>query len=112
MNYEQLEVWQRAFKLSVDTYEWFKDCRDYGFKDQICRASVSVPSNIAEGWERFTQQEKFRFISIAKGSCGELKTQLMIAKEINYIPPHQVDVAIAEAEVIGKMLGGLMRSLK
>lgn len=112
MTYEQLDVWQRAFKLATDSYRYLKHCKDYGFKDQLCRSAVSVPSNIAEGWERYSQQEKFRFLSIAKGSCGELKTQLMIAVEIEYIGSSIGQAAINEAEEISKMLGGLMKKVK
>jgi four helix bundle protein len=66
-----------------------KDCKDFGFKDQIQRASVSVPSNIAEGFERQTNKEFIQFLYIAKGSCGELRTQTYLAKEFGYL--HQDD---------------------
>jgi four helix bundle protein len=112
MKYEDLEVWKRSLSLSITVYKLFENCKDYGFKDQICRSAVSIPSNIAEGWERYTQQEKFRFLSIAKGSSGELKTQLIIAKEIEYIPLDVAHSSLKEAEEISKMLGGLMKKVK
>lgn len=59
--FEDLEVWQNAIALSVNVYDKLKDCRDYSFKDQICRASVSVPSNIAEGFERQSNKEYIHF---------------------------------------------------
>lgn len=112
MTYENLAVWQRSFKLVINVYKVFRINNDYGFKDQICRSAVSVPSNIAEGWERYSDKEKFRFLSIAKGSCGELKTQLMLAKEIGYLSNDNTDATIGEAEEISKMLGGLMNKVK
>jgi four helix bundle protein len=112
MTYENLAVWQRSFGLAIKVYKLFRINNDYGFKDQICRSAISVPSNIAEGWERYSNNEKFRFLSIAKGSCGELKTQLMLAKEIGYLAKGDTDITIGEAEEISKMLGGLMNKLK
>ena len=112
MKYEQLEVWQRSFKLSIKIYRLFTNSRDYGFKDQICRSSISVPSNIAEGMERWSDKEKARFLSIAKGSIGELKTQVMIAKEIEYISNEECSSLSNECEQISKMLGSFIRTLR
>ena len=65
-SYENLEVWQKSVDLSVRIYEVMRDCRDYGFKDQVCRASVSVPSNIAEGLERHSKKENRSFLAYIK----------------------------------------------
>ncbi|MBL4630248.1 MAG: four helix bundle protein [Paraglaciecola sp.] len=111
MKFENLEVWQRSYALAVDVYKIFSQNRDYGFKNQITRSALSVPSNIAEGWERYTEKEKFRFLSIAKGSAGELKTQLMIAVDIGYIAEDIGAIKIKEIDEIALMLGGLMKSL-
>ncbi|MBC3764692.1 four helix bundle protein [Neptunicella marina] len=111
MQYENLDVWQRSYALTKTIYLAFRDNRDFGFKDQITRSALSVPSNIAEGWERFTDKEKFRFLSIAKGSAGELKTQLMLARDIGYLPVVDAKALIIEIEEIAKMLGALMRKL-
>ncbi len=83
--FEDLEVWQNAVNLSVAIYSHLKNGKDYGLKDQLQRSSVSIPSNIAEGFERQTNKEFVQFLYIAKGSCGELRTQLYIAKQLNYI---------------------------
>ncbi len=83
--FEDLEVWQNAVNLSVAIYFHLKNYKDYGLKDQLQRSSVSIPSNIAEGFERQTNKEFVQFLYIAKGSCGELRTQLYIAKQLNYI---------------------------
>lgn len=111
MKFENLEVWQRSYALAVDVYKTFSHCRDFGFKNQITRSALSVPSNISEGWERHTEKEKFRFLSIAKGSAGELKTQLMIAVDIDYIAKNIGAIKIKEIDEIALMLGGLMKSL-
>jgi four helix bundle protein len=111
LRFENLEVWQRSYALAVDVYKIFSDSRDFGFKNQITRSALSIPSNIAEGWERYTEKEKFRFLSIAKGSAGELKTQLMIAVDIDYIAKDIGSLKIKEINEIALMLGGLMNSL-
>ena len=79
-SFEELDVWKRACKLAVHAYEILKDCRDYGLKDQMPRAAISIASNIAEGAERNSKAEYIRFLHIAKGSAGELRTQVYIAQ--------------------------------
>ncbi len=83
--FEDLVCWQRARELTREVYRSLTDCRDYGFKDQIQRASVSVMSNIAEGFERGTQQELVNYLFIAKGSAGEVRAQIRIACDIGYL---------------------------
>ncbi len=85
VRFEGLVCWQRAREMTKAVYETFKDCRDYGFKDQIQRAAVSVMSNIAEGFERGTQQEFLNYLFIAKGSAGEVRCQLYVALDAGYI---------------------------
>ena len=80
--FEDLIVWKDAMRLVVEVYEQMKECRDFGFKDQIQRSSVSIPSNIAEGYERQSNKEFIQYLYIAKGSCGELRTQLYLAINI------------------------------
>lgn len=83
--FEDLICWQRARELTRGVYQNFRDCRDYGFRDQIQRASVSVMSNIAEGFERGTQQEFINYLFIAKGSAGEVRAQLYAALDAGYL---------------------------
>nr|WP_035586589.1 four helix bundle protein [Hippea jasoniae] len=85
MKCENLDVWKKGCRLSIEIYKYFKDLKDFGFKDQITRSSLSIASNIAEGMEKESDKEKIRFIEIAKGSCAELITQIYIGIEINYI---------------------------
>ncbi|TCS72466.1 four helix bundle protein [Sulfuritortus calidifontis] len=112
MAFENLYVWQRAARLSADLYKSLSECRDRGFKDQITRSSLSVPSNIAEGMERESDKEKVRFLDIAKGSAAELRTQIHIGMEIGYIPKDMGSRWIAETKEISAMIVGLMQSLK
>ena len=86
MRFEDLEVWKRAARLSADIYLQLWDLRDFGFSDQIIRSGLSVPSNIAEGFERESQKENITFLSYAKCSCGELRCQTYIGMDIDYIP--------------------------
>lgn len=111
-SYENLEVWQKSVDLSVQVYGLLKECRDYGFKDQICRAAVSIASNIAEGMERDSRKEAIHFLHIAKGSCAEVRTQLIIAKRIGYISELDVNSLSSGAESVSRMLHALATSLK
>lgn len=102
--FEDLEVWKEAMQLTTKIYEVFKNCKDFSFRDQIQRASVSVPSNISEGFERQTNKEFIRFLYIAKGSCGELRTQLYLAVTFDYIEEDIGKQLIETAEKISAML--------
>ncbi len=81
--FEDLEVWKESMRLAVSIYELIQDSRNYALKDQMLRSSISVPSNIAEGFERDSNKEYIRFLVIAKGSIAELRTQLYLLKEIS-----------------------------
>lgn len=105
-----MEVWKRSARLSADLYRYFEKLRDYGFKDQITRSGLSVPSNIAEGFERESQKEFVNFLSYAKGSCGELRTQIYIGMEIGYIEKKRGLRWLKEANEISSMLSGLIKA--
>jgi len=111
-SFEDLEVWQKAYKLSVRIYRILEDCRDYGLKDQMTRAGVSIASNIAEGAERGSNAEFIRFMHIAKGSAAELRTQIAIACDTGIIQESDKNELIDEAKSISKMLHALIKSLK
>ena len=113
--FEELEVWQSAKTLAVLVYKTTeKDGlkKDYGLKDQLRRASVSIVSNIAEGFERNGNKEFIQFLSLAKGSAGELRAQLHIAKEVGYITSEEFEFIINETSTVSKMLFGLLNYLK
>ncbi len=111
-SFEDLEVWQKSCRLCVDVYRQLSCCRDYSLKDQICRAAVSVASNIAEGSERGSDKDFIRFLKIALGSAAELRTQLYIAAEVEVIPKVKSKEYIERIKVISRMLQGLVTSLE
>jgi four helix bundle protein len=113
--FEELEVWVEAKNFSVSIYKLsdidsFK--KDFSLRDQIRRASVSIVSNIAEGFERNGNKEFIQFLSYAKGSAGEVRAQLYILKELNYISNENFDVLYLKIESISKMISGFMNYLK
>ena len=111
MKFEDLEVWKRSSQLSVEIYKKLSTLKDYGFKDQITRSGLSVPSNIAEGFGRVGDKEKRNFLNYAKGSCAELRTQIYIGIKIGYIDSKNGNCWIKETEEISAMLTGLMKYL-
>jgi len=108
--FEDLEVWKKGVRLSISIYKAFKNCRDYSLRDQIQRAAVSIPSNIAEGYERNTNKEYIQFLHIAKGSCAELRTQLYIAYEIGLITKDSFEEFIQSSKEISAMLFSLIKT--
>ena len=92
--FEDLEIWKEGMEICKDVYVLLETCNDYGLKAQMQRAAVSIPSNIAEGYERHGVKEQQQFMFIAKASCGELRTQLYLAVFLKYIPPETGDILI------------------
>jgi four helix bundle protein len=114
-SYRDLLVWQKVMGLAVLAYrltEQFPKREIYGLASQIRRAAVSVPSNIAEGYGRGSRKEYLQFLSIAQGSLKELETQVILAERLAFAPPAQARRLLSDSEVVGKMLGGLIRSLR
>ena len=111
-SFEDLEVWQRGCRLAVDLFKAFDRCKSAGLKSQVERSALSIPSNIAEGAERGGAKEFGQFLKIAKGSSGELRTQLYIARRIGVIEQTNLETLITEAKQISAMLNGLRKSLK
>ncbi len=108
--FEDLKVWQESMTLSTDIHRELKDCRHLSLRDQIFRSSISIPSNIAEGFERGTNKEFIRYLYIAKGSCGELRTQLSLCKELNFVVQERAEDLIDRTRQISAMLVGLIRT--
>ncbi len=112
-NFENLEVWRRGCKLAVDVCVASHGSRDFALKDQIQRSAISIPSNIAEGAERPTDADFCRFLGYSKGSCGELRTQLMVHREVctrlGLEPFTKTDEMIEETREISRMLAGLIQ---
>jgi four helix bundle protein len=112
VSFEDMDVWKRASDLTVNVYRQLKECRDYGLRDQMTRAAVSIPSNIAEGAERNSNLEFARFVNIAKGSAAELRTQLMIASRVGVLEPKTAAELVEETRAMSAMLHRLATSLK
>jgi len=110
--FEDLEVWKRSARLSADLYKALQGLKDFGFRDQITRAGLSIPSNIAEGHERGSEKETANFLNYAKGSAGELRTQIYIGMEIGYIEHDIGRKWLGEAEEISRMLHALIKSVR
>ena len=110
--YEDLEVWKRASRLCADVYKATAKLRDYGYRDQITRAGLSISSNIAEGYERDSNKEKANFLKYAKGSTGEIRSQIYIGIDIGYIDQKQGKLWLKETREISKMLFSLIKLAK
>ncbi|MBQ6007525.1 MAG: four helix bundle protein [Kiritimatiellae bacterium] len=114
-NFEELDVWKLARVLTGKVYRLSRlglFAKDYGFRDQICRAAVSIVSNIAEGFERRSKNQFLQFLDIANGSAGELRAQLYIAFDLGYIDEPQFQDAFRDVVSIGKKLTALIKYLK
>ena len=111
MDFENLNVWKRAVGLCSEVYRGMAQLRDFGFKDQITRSALSIASNIAEGYERDTSKDRVRFLNYAKASCAELRTQIYIGIEIDYIDKAQGMQWLNEAKQLSKMTYGLIKAL-
>ena len=112
MRFEDLDVWKRAARISPGLYRALEDSRAYGFKDQITRSTLSVASNIAEGYERDTGRDRVKFLYYAKGSCAELRSQLYIGMEAGYIKSEQGQTWVKETRELSAMLHGLIKAWK
>ena len=110
-SFEELEVWKRACQLAVRLYSCLETCRDYGLKDQMQRAAVSIASNIAEGSER-GGRDFARFLAIARGSAAELRTQLYIAARVGAVHEATMREPVDQTKQISKMLFALGKRLK
>lgn len=112
-NFHELQVWQLAKKLAVKVYNLTKEeptSKDFGFKDQIQRAAISIPANIAEGDELGTDKQSVRHFFIAKGSSAELMTLLIIGSEIGYVKDETKDSLISDCRIISVMLTRLIKA--
>jgi four helix bundle protein len=115
IRFEELECWQKAKALAVTLYQISKDGefgRDFGLRDQIRRAAVSIASNIAEGKERETISEFIRYLYVAKGSAGEVMTQVIIAEEVGYLDREKSLEIRQSVQQLSAMIGALIKTLK
>jgi four helix bundle protein len=115
VKFEDLIAWQKARTLTTNVYLTTAAgpfSKDFGLREQIRRAAVSTMSNIAEGFERGSAAEFSRFLSIAKASCAELRSQLYVALDVGYLTDDAFNVLIAQADEVARIIGGLRDSAK
>src|SRR5438128_2476271 len=108
--FEDFMAWQKARSLTREIYKINNlpaFSRDFGLKDQIRRAAVSIMSNIAEGFKRGRPSEFHQFLSIAKGSCAELRSQLYVALDVGYLEANDFDSLMMRSEEVAHIVGGL-----
>ena len=113
--FEDILAWQKARELTREVYAHSKTgvfAKDFGLKDQIQRASVSIMGNVAEGYDRGGDKEFIQFLSVSKGSCGEVKSHLYVALDQQYINSPQFNQLYNSADEVGRLLGGFMAYLK
>lgn len=113
--FEEIEVWKLSMDLCTEIYkitnfELFS--KDFGLKDQIRRSAVSVPSNIAEGYERDSKKQFLYFLNVSKASCGELRTQLTIARNLGYIQENEFTKLYEKCTSVSKQIVGFINYLK
>lgn len=109
--FEDAIAWQKGKHVVLQVYLLHENCKDYGFRDQLQRAAISVMNNIAEGFERKGNREFKQFLFIAKGSCAECRSMLYIAKELGYISSKEFDNLYQDCLEISKLLSGLIKTL-
>jgi four helix bundle protein len=110
-SFEDLEVWQHGCRLAVDVFETFANCRNFTIQDQVQRSALSIPCNVAEGYERDSNKEFIRFLNISKGSGGELRTQLYISRKLEFLSKTDFNRLVGESKEISKMLHGLLQAV-
>ncbi len=113
--FEDLVAWRKARELTQRIYHMTRKepfSKDFGLRDQIQRAAVSVMSNLAEGFERGSRAEFHRFIVIAKGSCGEVRSQLYVALDVEHINKEQFNYVTDLALEVSRIIGGLRTAVK
>jgi len=110
--FEDLKVWKEAMHLAAAVYRAVHACRDWGLRDQMQRSAVSIPSNIAEGYERNTNKDFIHYLHISKGSCSELRTQIYLAVEIGVITKIAGDELLESTRKISAMLYNFIKVRK
>ncbi|TQV77170.1 four helix bundle protein [Aliikangiella marina] len=109
MKFEDMDIWQRAVGLSTDIYRFSGTIKDFGFRDQITRAGLSIPSNIAESFERESIKECTQFLTYAKASGGELYTQIIIGKNVGFLDNDTAKAWLSETKAITAILGAIIK---
>lgn len=111
-SFEDLIAWQKAQELTVGIYKSFNECKDWVFRNQICKAALSISNNIAEGFDRYTNKEFINFLIIARASCGEVKSMLYLADKLGFLTIDKAHIFICKSAEVSKMINGLIKVLK
>lgn len=109
-SFKDLIVWQRATEVSVEIYKSFKELKDFSFKDQIQRAALSIPNNIAEGYARRSDKALKNFLFIAKSSAAEVESMLIIAVRLGYLSSQKQASLIDKVNEVSKLLNGFLKN--
>jgi four helix bundle protein len=109
--FEDIIAWQKAQDLAVDVYSEFRSLKDYGFREQICRATVSVSNNIAEGFDRNSDADFARFLYFAIASCSEVRSMLYLSARLEYITEEKKVNLLLKSEEVSRIIRGLIKSI-
>jgi len=109
--FEDIVAWQKSQDLVIEIYSLFRESKDYGFKDQICRATISISNNIAEGFDRSSNKDFVRFLYISLASCSEVKSMLYLAERLSYLNTENAERLRHNCIEISKIITGLIKSL-
>ena len=112
VKFEDLIAWQKAQDFAVEIYSCFGESKDWDFRNQICRAAVSISNNIAEGFDRSSNADFVRFLFNALGSASEVKSMIYLAKRLKYIDSEVEEKLLSRNIEISKIISGLIKSLR
>lgn len=107
-----MDVWKRSARLSAEIYRQTATLKDFGYRDQLTRSALSIASNIAEGFERGSKKDRAKFLDYAKGSSGEVRTQVYIGYRAGFIPADKAKQWTEETKAISKMLHSLITKVR
>ena len=113
-DFRELLIWQRGHELALRVYmttDTFPEAERFGLTNQLRRAAVSIPSNIAEGFERNSSKDFAHFLIIARGSIAEVQAQILLARDLNYLSPQECDKILENSTEVHKMLNAFKASL-
>ncbi|MDZ4757243.1 MAG: four helix bundle protein [Bacteroidota bacterium] len=112
IKFEDIIAWQKAQDFAIEIYSSFRESKDWDYRNQICRATVSISKNIAEGFDRSSNADFKRFLYYSLASCSEVKSMLILANRLKYLNVKSSNTLILQSEEISKIINGLIKSLK
>jgi four helix bundle protein len=109
--FEDVVAWQRGRELYLKLHPLLKNHRDYAYKDQLLRAALSITNNIAEGFDRGSNRELKQFLIISRGSAAEVRSMLLIAKDLDIIPAEELASLMSLVKEVSRLLTGFIKSI-